>query len=849
MAPRAIRDPLLPPLAAFAVGIALCHFIWFGMAETLAAGIALVLLAMVARRRGRLLAYFTCLLALIFAGIAVAILHRPGRLPRIDAGPDETVIADGCVVDPPIFHDGRDQFTMELARHARARVTLHLRDGDSPPDLRYGQRVELETRIRSIHNFRNPGEFDFSAWSAERDIYWNALVRTGAPITVHQGRCGSAFLRLVFALRTAALNRIDSLYRGDAYSTGMMRGILLGENSEIEKIWTDDFRRTGTFHTLVVSGLHVGVLAAFFVFLLRVCFVPQMPALLATTIITWLYAVITGLHPPAIRAAAGLTLYLLARFFYRRGRVLNLLAAIAFAYLLIDPAGLFDPSFQLTFLAVAAIGALGAPLLDATSTPYSFALRDLVDAGKDPRLEPRQAAFRVELRLIAETIHAYVPIPEPWLLRAMAVVLRLAFYAWDSAVISTVVQIGVALPMAIYFHRISLSGLSANIIIVPLLAIAVPVGFTAVFTDSHLIAGAARMLLVWGQHVAAWHVRFEPALRVPDPPLWLSIASVAALLSLAFTMRRTRVWRWPPLAAVLAFFAAILIYPFPPHLTKGALELTAIDVGQGDSLFVAFPDGHLMLVDGGGFLTYGAKQQHTKIDTGEDVVSPYLWTREIRHIDVVVATHGHEDHIGGLPAIMDNFHPAELWTGANPPGPVMDSLISRARADGVRIIERRAGERLRFGGTEIQVLSPAVDYAPDADPRNDDSLVLRIVCGRRALLLEGDAEAPSEERMIADGLAMPADVLKVAHHGSRTSSTDPFLDAVQPKFAIISDGIDNLFHHPHRQALDRLEEHRARILRTDQLGLISIGTDGQRIWTENWKQDMQTQLLAAPPGR
>jgi competence protein ComEC len=627
----------------------------------------------------------------------------------------------------------------------------------------------------------------------------------------------------------------------------MMRGILIGDSAEMEKIWTDDFRRTGTFHTLVVSGLHVSVLAAFFVFLLRVCFVPKMPALAITTSLTWLYAVITGWHPPAIRAAAGLTLYLLARFVYRRGRVLNLLAAIAFVCLLLAPSQLFDASFQLTFLSVAAIGALATPLLEATSIPYAWALRDVVDAGRDPRLEPRQAALRVELRLIAETIHGYLPISLPWLIRALSFTLRLVLFAWDSVVISTVVQIGVALPMAVYFHRISLSGLSANIIVVPLLALAVPVGFAAVFTGAHFIAATARLLLVAAQHVAAWHVHLEPALRVPDPPLWLSISSVAALLALALAMRHSRIWRWPALAAVLALFAALLVYPFQPQVRSGVLELSAIDVGQGDSLFLAFPDGHLMLVDGGGFLTYGAKRQQTKIDTGEDVVSPYLWTREIRRLDVIVATHGHEDHTGGLPALMDNFHPAELWTGATPPGPVMDKLKAHARADGTRIVEHRAGDSMRFGGAEINVLSPAVDYVPDRDPGNNDSLVLEIVYGRRTFLLEGDAEAPAEERMLADGLVITADVLKVGHHGSKTSSTDPFLDAVQPKFAIISDGIDNLFHHPHRQTLERLEAHRARILRTDQLGLISIRTDGQRIWTENWAQDMQTEPIAAPP--
>src|SRR5581483_9192711 len=164
-------------------------------------------------------------------------------------------------------------------------------------------------------------------------------------------------------------------------------------------------------------------------------------------------------------------------------------------------AGLFEASFQLTFLAVAAIGALAAPLIEATSRPYALAARGLDDEGRDPRLEPKQSAWRTEMRLLAETVTHWTRIPQRWILRAMSVVVRIALYAYDSMVVSTVVQIGVALPMAVYFHRISLSGLSANIIIVPLLALAMPVGFVALFTGWHWIAVAAELLLTESRHV------------------------------------------------------------------------------------------------------------------------------------------------------------------------------------------------------------------------------------------------------------------------------------------------------------------------------------------------------------
>jgi competence protein ComEC len=293
-------------------------------------------------------------------------------------------------------------------------------------------------------------------------------------------------------------------------------------------------------------------------------------------------------------------------------------------------------------------------------------------------------------------------------------------------------------------------------------------------------------------------------------------------------MRRTRAWRWSALGAVMVLFALVVWHPFPPQVQAGSLELTAIDVGQGDSLLIGFPNGKLMLVDGGGVLAFG----HTvkpKLDIGEDVVSPYLWSRSVRHLDAVVCTHAHEDHIGGLRAIIDNFHPPELWTGANSDEPVWRELSQHARSRGVKIVARHAGESLDFGGTHIEILSPPDDYIPNDTPKNNDSLAFRILYGKSAFLLTGDMEKPMETRLLADDRQLRADVLKVGHHGSKTSTSEPFLDAVHPALAVISDGFENSFGHPHADVLARLSDHHIETLRTDTVGLITIRSDGRRI--------------------
>ena len=249
----------------------------------------------------------------------------------------------------------------------------------------------------------------------------------------------------------------------------------------------------------------------------------------------------------------------------------------------------------------------------------------------------------------------------------------------------------------------------------------------------------------------------------------------------------------------------------------GTLELTAIDVGQGDSLLVAFPDSKLMLIDGGGVLSFG-KRAKPRLDIGEDVVSPYLWSRSIRKLDIVVMTHAHDDHARGLPAIIENFHPAELWTGATPPSEVWSEVEQKAREEKVKIVPMRTGRNFDYGGTRIEILSPPPDYAADDAPKNNDSLAMRITFGRRSFLLTGDMEKPMEMRLLADGEPLRADVLKVGHHGSNTSSTSRSSTPFLPTFALISDGFENSFHHPSPQVLERLAEHHAAIFEPTRTG-------------------------------
>jgi competence protein ComEC len=280
---------------------------------------------------------------------------------------------------------------------------------------------------------------------------------------------------------------------------------------------------------------------------------------------------------------------------------------------------------------------------------------------------------------------------------------------------------------------------------------------------------------------------------------------------------------WAGIVSLVASAVVAAFYLEPPATVPNKLEITAIDVGQGDSLLVVSPQGRAMLVDGGG----GVGPGRGEFDYGEDVVSPYLWSRGLEVLDIVALTHAHSDHIGGLKRVIENFHPRELWVGINPETDAVDLLLATAMANRVAVRRHVSGDELDWGGTRIRVLSPPADWRPRARPMNDDSLAFVISYGDTRALLAGDLEKKMEEFIAQE--SPRADLLKVAHHGSATSTTPELLGAVQPHFAVISVGYRNSFGHPRKVVLERLQQNHVVTYRTDVQGAVTFLLDGKTV--------------------
>ncbi len=515
-----LHEPLLLPFAALGSGVAIARYQHFPTPDIAKACVAMAVLALIGYiAHSRRLAHATSLIALVFAGIALPGAWPVHPAPTLTIRDNTPAIFEGCVVEPALLAADREHFTVELAPRARTQVSLSRRASAANPipafpDLPYGTRIEFQGKVRRPHNYNDPGTFDSVHYLARQQIYWTAA-GDASTVRILPGRCGNRAAGLIFAIRSAALNRLDKLYANDAYSNGMLQAILIGSTAKLDRMWTEDYRSTGTFHALVISGAHIAVLAAVFLFFLRICAVPRNIALFLTILATWLYAGVTGWQEPALRSAAGMSLYALGRCFFREGRLLNVVAAIALVFVIVDPEQLFDAGFQLSFLAVALIGAFVMPALGATSSPLARGLKDLDDERIDVRLPAKSAQFRLEMRLLARTLASFVP--EKLARLAVVVTARCCFYLWDIFVASFFIQVGLALPMIAYFHRLPASGLTANVLVVPVLSSVVPLGFIAIAANSTVLAQLCAWLLSVARVAVGFHARWEPDWRIPAP--------------------------------------------------------------------------------------------------------------------------------------------------------------------------------------------------------------------------------------------------------------------------------------------------------------------------------------------
>lgn len=742
-------------------------------------------------------------------------------------------------------------------------VRLFLQTG-STADLQFGSRVRAACTLKREDEFLNPGVM------RSRDVLDRlGIDATGSiksPLLIEKLSDERVFIPLAWVYDRRAQLVDDFRSQLDPAAAGIMIASLLGNKYFLDKDTADLFRDGGTFHILVISGLHITFIGGLLLLFLRWLTRNRWIQFVVTMLALWAYTLAVGADLPVVRAAVMFTILLFSYAIYRQGSLLNSLGVCALVLLVWRPSDLFNSSFQLTFVSVAAIIAVSYPLIEtlreigewtpSEKTPFPPNVPKWLKRSCET-LYWSPDAWRIESKRQIWTANLF---KSPFAPKAGAGgVRRIARYVFEAILVSLIVQVCM-LPLTVaYFHRVSFASVLLNLWVGVFIAIE---SFAAVI--GAILSHFSELLsapFMWFAEIANWLMLFVPHLFSDNG--WASFRLPAysgtgrlvyVLYFLPILFLAIAVNRWRPfdlkqrstmqqrpilltaLAGLILLTAIIVLHPLSAPRPDGRLHFDFLDVGQGDSALVTFPNGKTLLIDGGGRFSFKKKDEDENAEPfqpdvrsiGEAVVSEFLWDRGLSDIDHIFATHADADHIQGLTDVAKNFSVGSAVFGRMPiSDPDLAALaeVLQQRCIPTETIAR--GNRLNFGDVTVEVLYPIATDDPNAISDNDHSIVLRIIYGNRVFLLTGDVERQAESALINNGGTLAADLVKVAHHGSRTSSTQEFVDAVGAKHAVFSVGRNSPFGHPHPEVVERWKAIGASIYTTGERGTISVSTDGK----------------------
>ncbi|MCB0726648.1 MAG: DNA internalization-related competence protein ComEC/Rec2 [Ignavibacteriae bacterium] len=695
-----------------------------------------------------------------------------------------TLICENIISDSDTFHVSGDV-------RCTIRKNMFSKTEDKPPALFAGDKIMLKGKLSEPAGKRNPGEFDYKRYLEIHDIhklfYTNGYNNVSV---ISENNLNFLFQKLIYPAKIYVLRIIDKNY--DSNEASYLKGLVTGERSGITEDMKNDFVNAGVMHLIAVSGLNVAYIIIFVMLTLTVMRVSLFPKVIITINFLIFYCMFTGSSASIVRASIMGILVLTALLIERKILFYNSLGVAAMLILLYDPKQLFDAGFILSFSATFSMVIL-----------YS----------------------RFEQLFITKLAQYRSPFKKISL--ALIVLLFTSLAA----------QIGTIPITANYFGKISIISLLANVVAVPLANLSLAIGFLqiifSVISDnlSALTAETNGLLLYCQLSFIKWCASFEFAfIKVRDFNFADMIFFYGSVI-LIFSIKNARdIFTRIILCLLLA--GGNLIYNF--DMTK-KLRITFMDIGQGDCALIQTPDGRNILVDSG--------QSSFTSDSGERTIIPYLERCGISKIDLLIITHLHMDHIGGINSILKKIEIGKIIDSGQKYNSVfintMDSLIS---AKNIKREIVSCGDLIdELKDIRIYFLYPEKNYRDkdlnfQKENLNNGSVTFLLKYGEKDFLFTGDAEKESEQTMVNQySDFLKSDVLKVAHHGSITSTTIPFILKNKPDLAVISCGKFNKFNHPSDIVLNRLERSGTKVFRTDTDAAILMECDGKDIDIKDWK--------------
>ena len=675
---------------------------------------------------------------------------------------------------------------------------------EEDPSLRVGDRLRLRCKLYPPRGFHNPGGFSY-----ERHLAFDRIYTIGfLPEEKGWVKLGEGFKNPVTLRVEHWRDSIRDFLSREANlpGSGIFKALVLGEQGDIPEEIKESFILTGTAHLLAISGDQFGIVALLSFSLITWMLKRSEFLLLAISVRKWaaaltipcivLYAVIAGGGISVIRAAIMVITFLFSILLNRERHLLHTLTLAAFLILIFSPPSLFDVSFQLSFLAVLSILYLVPRILQQFKQ-------------EETSLLPKPSWKRNILK-----------------------------YVKLSLLVTGVAILGTSPFVALHFNRFAPVGFLTNLIIIPWVGfLIVPLSLTASIFSFFFTPLASLLIQINGfitlilLRVLAFFASLPFASFYVSTPTVFEMVLFYSLLFLVAHFRKRKKIRYLFVGLCLVSACDLTYWNLKDSFQKD-LKLTFIDVGHGDSILIEFPKGKKMLIDGGGLYT-------DRFDTGKNVIAPFLWKKKIRRIDMLVLSHPDPDHLKGLNFIASEFSVGQFWDngleGQSEPYLRLKDTLTQKKIKAQSLSEETPLQIMN--GVEISVLNPPARNGRQSKVRNssflnNSSLVLMLRFKNVSVLLVGDIEKEAEGWMLRKGYSLKADILKVPHHGSSSSSSPIFLERVNPRCAILSVGERNIARLPHPEVLKRYKQLGIRLFRTDKQGAITVLTDGENIGVE-----------------
>lgn len=715
---------------------------------------------------------------------------------------DAARVAYGILLTVDLVRGAQVGAAMEPLRGGLRLVVGGSLSADDAGRWRAGRTVRTTAVLRLPASFGDPGVPDERRTLALRGIVLTGSIKSAALVEViSPGSLPDEYAAAARAWTRQVIRRYVGAI--EPRSAAVAAAILIGDRTGLSE---DDERRlrdAGTYHVIAISGGNIAILTTLLVLAARAFRVPYRAGAGVAIAILLFYGEIAGGAASVARAITAAVIFLAALMMDLRGAPLNVLAVAAIIAVGARPATTTDGGFLLSFGATTGI-VLGVPVL--------------------VRLQRSRGGGPAD-----RAIHA------------------LCTGAAGVAAATACAEIVLAPISASLFSRVTFAGLLLNFIAIPAMT-AVQCGSMALLAVAAVSSSCAEPLgrfvhwSAWALVESASLVDLAPWLAsdVPPPSLWLTGAYYALCMAVVAARHHRR-----PLCVALLMTGAVLISGNAPsvkgavpRLPGGVLRVVVLDVGQGDSTVVVLPDGRALLVDAGGLAG-------TTFDMGSRVVIPALRSLGVRDLHALVLTHGDPDHVGGAAEVLQRLRVANVWEGVPvPPHPEL-RVIEEAAASG-RAVWRtvRPGDVERAAGVEVRVHHPPEPDWERQRVRNDDSVVLELRYRDVSILLPGDIGREGERAVLPRLSLPPLVVLKAAHHGSATSSSDAFLDATRPGAVIFSAGRNNPFGHPAPAVVERFIRRGVKMFNTAEDGAVFVDTDGRTVDVWGWRTGRRHSLTA-----